>query len=183
MIDADAIIRIIDWDDVSGVPINLSAVSLAESFWRSDSRFSLNKENFEFFQTELNRIEQQTSSSSNFSGMLLHSREHMFLQEILVHHQGISFLKSRYPDILSEALERSPKNMAIAASLWAEYSNTFYISRGRPVPDIPLYVEIQEGLGIYGRRAIQRFLRRIKGKLSKSLSVFLDKLLGRPGTP
>jgi hypothetical protein len=183
MIDADATIRIIDWDNVSGVPINLSAVSLAESFWRSDPRYSLNKENFEFFQTELSRIEQKTSSASNFSDMLLHSREHMFLREILVHYQGISFLKQRYPEIVSEALERSPKNIAIAASLWAEFSNTFYISRGRPIPDIPLYVEIQEGLGMYERGSIQRFVRRIKEKLTKSLSVLLDKLLGRPGTP
>ena len=167
---------------MSGVPINLSAISLAESFWRSDPRYSLNKENVQFFQTELIRLEQQTSSSSNLSHMLLHSREHMFLREILLHCKDFPFLKLRHPELLSEALERSSKNMAIAASLWAEFSNTFYTSRGRPVPDLPLYVEIQEGLGIYGRGSLERFVRKIKMKLTKSLNVFLDKLFSRSGT-
>jgi hypothetical protein len=164
---------------VSGVPINLAAVSLAESFFRSDPRYLLDKENVQFFQTELIRLEQQTSSPSNISHMLLHSREHMFLREILFHCQGFRFLEMRYPDLLSEALERSSKNMAIAASLWAEFSNTFYISQDLPVPDLPLYVEIQEGLGLYGHGTIEQFIRKIKRKLTKSLNIFLDKLFSR----
>jgi hypothetical protein len=71
--------------------------------------------------------------------------------------------------------------MAIAASLWAEFSNMFYISRGLPVPDSPLYVEIQEGLGIYGHNITGRFLRKIKRKVIKTLNVFLDKLFSQSG--
>jgi hypothetical protein len=174
---------IIDWDDVSAIPINLSVISLAESFWRSDPRYLLNKENIQFFQTELSRIEQQTPSSRNLSHMLLHSEEHMFLQEILLHLKDLQFLKLRHPELLSTALERSSKNMAIAASLWAEFSNLFYTSQGLPVPDLPLYVEIKEGLGIYGHGFIERFLRKFKRKLTKSLNVFLDKLFNRSGSP
>ena len=144
---------------------------------------SLNEENVQFFQTELIRIERQTSSSRKLSPMLLYSHEHMFLREILLHCVDFRFLKLRYPELLLEALERSPENIAMAASLWAEFSNTFYTSRGLPVPDLPLYVEIQEGLDIYGRGSIERFIRKIKGKLAKGLGIFLDKLSGRPGPP
>jgi hypothetical protein len=143
----------------------------------------LNKENVQFFQTELSRIEQQTASSSNISHMLLHSKEHMFLQEILLHPQDFQFLKLRHPELLSEALDRSSENMAMAASLWVEFSNMFYTSQGHAVPDLPLYVEIKEGLGIYGRGPIERFLRKTKRKLTKGLNIFLDKLFHWSGSP
>ena len=132
---------------------------------------------------ELIRIERQTSSSRKLSPILLYSHEHMFLREILLHCVDFQFLKLRYPELLSEALERSPENIAMAASLWVEFSNTFYISQGLPVPDLPLYVEIQEGLGIYERGSIERFIRKIKGKVAKSLDILLDKLSGRSGPP
>ena len=158
-----------------GVPINLSGVSLGESISRSNPNYSLNKDNDHYFQTELTRIEKDRSSSSEFSHMLLHSREHMFLREILFHAANLDFLNLRYPDLMSEALERSSENLALASALWTEFSHTFFTSRGWEVPDLPLYVEIQEGLGIYGRG----WMRRIKGQLTRSLHAFFDKILGR----
>jgi len=164
---------------VSGVPINLSGVSLGDSISRSNTNYSLNKDNDQYFQTELIRLEQERSSSSEFSHMLLHSREHMFLREILFHGAKLDFLSLRYPELISEALERSSEDLALAASLWTEFSQTFFTSRGCGVPDLPLYVEIQEGLGIYGRGWIDRFLRRIKGQLTRSLHAIFNKVLGR----
>ena len=180
-------------DDAKGSLIGITCLEFRSTcqrfLWQSPSgvriqcRYSLNKENVQFFQTELIRIEQQTSPSSNLSHMLLHSREHMFLREILLHCVDFQFLKLRHPELLSEALERSSENMAVAASLWAEFSNMFYTSRGLSVPDLPLYVEIQEGLGIYGRGCIERFVRKIKRKFAKSLNVFLDKFFSRSRPP
>jgi hypothetical protein len=164
---------------VSGVPINLSGVSLGDSMSRSKPNYSLNKDNDQYFQTELTRIEQERSSSSEFSHMLLHSREHMFLREILFHGAKLDFLSLKYPELLSEALERSSENLALAASLWTEFSHTFFTSRDCGVPDLPLYVEIQEGLGIYGRGWIERFMRRIKGQLTRSLHALFYKILGQ----
>lgn len=100
----------------------------------------------------------------------------MFLREILFHGANLDFLNRRYPELLLEALERSSENLALAASLWTEFSHTFFTSRDRGVPDLPLYVEIQEGLGIYGRGWIERFLRI---KLIRSLHALFYKILGR----
>ena len=69
----------------------------------------------------------------------------------------------------------------MAASQWAEFSNLFYTSRGLPVPDLPLYVNIQEGLGIYGRGPVERVARILKRRLTKHLNVFLEKAFGKSG--
>jgi len=144
--------------------------------------YSLNKENAVFFQTELSRME-QTTSSTNLSQMLMHSRENMFLSEVLLRSADFRFLRWRHSEILSKALRRSSENMAMASSQWGEFSNLFYISRGRPVPKIPLYVEIQEGLGVYGRGPLERFLRKCRRGLEKRLNVWLDKVFGPSGPP
>jgi hypothetical protein len=57
--------RIIDWDDVSAVPIKLLAIgNIAEFFFLSDPTYSLGLQNAHFFQSELTRIERQKSSST-----------------------------------------------------------------------------------------------------------------------
>lgn len=109
--------------------------------------------------------------------MFLHSRENMFLAEILLQTMDFRFLRWRHPELLSEAPQRSSETVEMAASQWVDFSNLFYISQGRPAPDLPLYVEIQEGLGIYGCGLIERFVRKLK-RLAKRLNVFLDRLFG-----
>jgi hypothetical protein len=162
---------------VAALPIKLSQISIADSFWRSDPIYSLNSKNVEFFQFELSRIEQQTSSSTNFSQMFLHSRENMFLCEILLQTVDFRFLKRRHPQLLSEALEHSPENIATAASLWTEFAE-FYSSLDESVPDLPLYVEIQESLGIYGRGPIERAVRKLVRRVRKRLMVLIERFFG-----
>jgi hypothetical protein len=170
--------RIINWDDVSAMPIKLSAIGIAESFFRSDPMYSLDIQNAHFFQTELTRIERQKSSSTKLSQMFLHSREHMFLYEILSQNVDFRFLRWRHSQLLVEALQRSSETIAMAASEWDEFCNFFYISRGYPVPDLLLYVEIQEALGIYGRWWIERVLRMFKRRLAKQMNVISDRIFG-----
>ena len=38
----------------------------------------------------------------------------------------------------------------MAASEWEEFIDEFFRDRGRSLPDLPQYMEIQEGFGIYG---------------------------------
>src|SRR5947207_164744 len=110
--------RIIDWDDVSAMPIKLSAIGIAESFFRSDPMYSLDLRNAHFFQTELTRIEQQKSSLTKLSQMFLYSREHMFLYEILSQSVSFRFLRWRHSQLLTGALQRSSETIALAASEW-----------------------------------------------------------------
>jgi hypothetical protein len=74
-----------------------------------------------------------------------------------------------------EALERSSENIARAALLWTEFCNTFFTSQNRVVPDLPLFVEIQEGLDDHGHGSLGRWIRKIQRKLRKGLNIFLVK--------
>jgi hypothetical protein len=55
---------IIDWDDVGAVPLRLSAISIAQSFFPEESGIKLDGNLDEFFKQELSRIEQERSSST-----------------------------------------------------------------------------------------------------------------------
>ena len=71
-------------------------------------------------------------------------------------------LRAHYGDLLSVALKRSPEALSAVASEWASFKYSWFQQYERPVPDWPAYVEIQEGLGIYGRTRWHRFGRRVK---------------------
>lgn len=156
----------------------MSAISIADSFW-TDSKIKLNSNQTQLFQSELSRIEQEKLSSSTWSRMFLHSRENRFLFDILRPRVGETFTdwRRRYPDLLEEALYRSSESLALAASEWKSFTDQFF--RDRPVLDNPQFVEIQEGLGLYGRCAFERTLRRLKRTAQKKLNVLWDEICER----
>jgi hypothetical protein len=81
---------------------------------------------------------------------------------------------------LAETLQGSSETIAMATSEWDEFSNFFYISRGYPIPGLPLYEEIQEALGIYGKWWIERTIRMLKRNLQSKLTLFLIEFLAHP---
>jgi len=163
---------------VAAVPVKFSAISIADSFWR-DWEIKLNSTQTQLFQSELSRIEQEKLSSTAWSRMFLQSRENRFLHEILRPRDGDTFAhwRRRYPDLLEEALHRSPESLKLAASEWKSFTDQFF--RDRPVLDNPQFVEIQEGLGIYGRSPLERNLRRLKRIAQKKLNVLSDAICKR----
>ena len=108
--------------------------------------------------------------------MFLHSRENRFLFDILRPRVGETFTdwRRRYPDLLEEALHRSSESLDLAASEWKYFTDQFF--RDHPVLDNPQFVEIQEGLGLYGRWVFERTLRRLKRTAQKRLNVFWDEI-------
>ena len=143
------------------VPLQLSAISIAESLFSASPRIKLNGTQAEVFQHEFTRIEQERSSSTRLSQMMLNSRENMFLFDVLAGDR-FPMLQGNYPELMAEALRRSPKNLESAASEWRAFSNEFFINKGLPVPNSPQYVEIQEALGIYGKTGLERSIRKLK---------------------
>jgi hypothetical protein len=72
--------------------------------------------------------------------------------------------------------------LALAKSEWEIFSNAYYREMDRPVPDWPVYVEIQEGLGLLENSEAQRSQRKLKRRIQGALKVFLDNLSERfPG--
>ena len=117
-----------------------------------------------------------------FSRIFLHSMENQFLTDILRPRLNCTFgdLKWKYPDLFREALQRSPEALKIAASEWESFTNKFF--RTQPVPTWPQYVEIQEGLGLYGKSPVERRLRKLKRNIQKRLNMLLDQIIWKKQT-
>ena len=129
-----------------------------------------------FFYYTLQRIEREKASSSMISDTYKFSQENRFLWLIVGHFaMNLKHLHREYPELVDEALERSPENLASAAREWKSFAY-HWNNRGDPIPDHPSFVEIQEGLGLYGRTRLERSLRRIKRTAQKRLNVFIWRL-------
>jgi hypothetical protein len=171
--------RILDWDAVGAVPLKLSTISIRESFfpvWVNRGGLNLDSKLDDLFRQELSHIEWEKSSSTKWSQMFLHSEENRFLHDILRWGSGLSRLQRDYPDLLPEILYRSPEKLALAESAWNYLAQRLYTSAGVEPPDYPQLIEIQEGLGLYGRSQFARILHRLKRNVLKRWNVMVDKL-------
>lgn len=103
----------------------------------------------ELFRQELRRIEQQNSNSTEWSQLFEHSRENVFLFDILRVGYNFTILRDKYPDLLSAALLRNSERLSEAQAEWEEFTREKYLNNGLPVPAYPHFVQIQEALGLY----------------------------------
>ena len=110
----------------------------------------MNSAQKDLFHEELRRIEQEISSSDTLYRLLLRSKENLFIYHVLLwQHVGLAGLLKFDREFLEKALERTPESLVLAASEWDRFSNEYFRKKGHLVPDWPLYLEIQEELGIY----------------------------------
>jgi hypothetical protein len=126
----------------------------------------------DLFQQELRRIEQEKSSSTEWSQMFRHSKENHFMTAILRWGYELPRLQQVYPDLLAKALKRSPERIAAAVSEWKAFTDELYLSKGRPVPDYPEYVEIQEAIEKYKRSKLVHMIQIAQ----KDLMAFFKQL-------
>jgi hypothetical protein len=163
---------VIDWEDVGAVPLKVAAISIKE-FLIPRSKFSLDSNQDLLFQSELRRIEHEKSSSNEWSRMFLQSKENAFIYNLVRPRTGCTFamLQKRYPEFMREGLQRSPEALKLAASEWNYFVEDVFGSRGIPVPNWSQYVEIQEGLGIYGRSEFERTLQKLRRASQKWLNM------------
>jgi hypothetical protein len=158
---------------VRAVPFKLSAWLRTEAFY-SNSEMSSDLE--KFFYYTIQGIELEKTSSTTISDMYKFSQENRFLWLIVGPVvMDLRRLHREYPELVDEALERSPENLASAAREWKSFAS-HWNNPGDPIPDHPSFVEIQEGLGLYGRTPLERSLRRIKRTAQKRLNVLIWRL-------
>lgn len=157
--------RIIDWDSVVAEPLRLSALSIGDTLfrWALVPLFLADSQE-QRFREEISRLEKERLQGAPwFSRHLRNSRENFFLFDVLQPRVGSTFadLETKYPDLLPLALKRSSETWKAAAAEW-EYFVNLIGEAGAPYLGTPFYVEIQEGLGLYGKNALERFVRMIK---------------------
>ena len=109
------------------IPIKLSAISI-EEFWVFP-KARLDNNQAQLFQDELCRIELEKSGSTKWSQMFLQSRENAFLNDILIWGDSLPYLQQKYPELLAEALHRTPETLALAVSEWKSVMDEYFIDR------------------------------------------------------
>jgi hypothetical protein len=150
---------------VGAEPLRLSAVSIGDTLFRwALAPVFLADSQEQQFREEITRLEKDRLHGVPwFSHDLRNSRENLFLFDVLRPRIGSTFadLEIKYPDLLPLALKRSPGTWKAAAAEWELFVNLIG-EAGAPYLRAPFYVEIQEGLGVYGNNALERFVRMIK---------------------
>jgi hypothetical protein len=175
------IFRIIDWDYVIPVPTRLSATSLNHRMFDvlpDDAKeiWSLNATQDGLFPSNLAKIEQERSSN-NLSLLYLDSRENLFMSHVLLFKgRTLPLLQKYHTAFVKQALTRTSDTLARAAHEWDEFTNDFFRKQGRPVPDWPLYVKVQEELGRYGKTQYHRYGRMMKKKVQEELKMIFEDI-------
>jgi len=170
--DSSLFKSIIDWDYVGAVPPKISAISIADTFFESGSRYKVDNELDHSFRTELRNIELEKCGSAEWSQMFIHSKENRFLFDILHRGDRLSSLRRNHPKLLSEALLRNHDTIAIAAAEWKAFVEETYLRKGLAIPDYAHFIQIREALDLYGSSKLQRIFRIAQ----KNLSVFIHPL-------
>jgi hypothetical protein len=125
---------IIDWDGALAVPLLATTHSLNKRMfmleeYRSREERSLNKTQDTLFRTEMLRIEQERSSSDQLSVLHQESKRNLVLDELhYIHNWTREAIKDTLPspELVNEALNRSPPRLAHVAAEWNSFANQFY---------------------------------------------------------
>ena len=138
--------------------------------------WSLNQTQDDLFRSELSRIEQERPLN-NLSLLYLDSRENLFISHVLLFKGRTLPLLQKYHSVfIKDALTRTSDTMSHAAREWDEFAYNFFRKQGRPIPDWPLYVELQEELGRYGRTQYHRYGRMMKMKVQEELKMIFEEI-------
>ena len=108
------------------------------------------------------------------SAHLQSSRENNFFYDILSPMYGCTLadFMEKYPDLFQNAIKRSRKSLEAAG---AEITNLF-TTFGIAIPRPSLEFEIREALGLYGKTAVERLLRKLKRRIQRKLNGLLYHL-------
>lgn len=176
--------RIIDWDSTWATPLLGTIQSLNQNLFECNiypeperHRNILDEQQDTLFLKELYRICKERSSSDRIAKLYRDSERNLFLfiANFLSNEKlAQNIIDHRLRNLLKEALKRSPTRLARAAEEWEKFTDGFFKKRGRPVPDWPIYVEIQEDLGLYRNGRVARLERLLKRAVHEQLKASFE---------
>lgn len=131
----------------------MSAFSLEHScYWNRTHHWQLNGAQIEQFLKEIERLDWEVTGSQDIAAHYRQSLRNTFLARMIADPEytlagGWGVLE--YQELIEKALQLTPENLEAAASEWKWFSDTFFINQGRPIPEWPEYVQIQQRLGLF----------------------------------
>jgi hypothetical protein len=150
---------------VEATPLDLARAPLIRRLFPTSLSTDVNNKKEALYVETLRQLQEERSALGHQSTMDVDlsqcSETSHFLLLLLRYGIPLKTLEIWAPNTLKEALQRTPETLTRATGVWKDMTDRFFRNLGRPVPDWPGFVEIQEELGIYGKTAIHRAARRI----------------------
>lgn len=172
--------RIIDWDLASLVPLRLTAQPLedilfpAQIIRAATRRKVLNETQEDEFVAEVQALEKTISPGGHVAQLFADADINAFLYNALVT-GNVSTLRELNVWLWREATEKTPQAMESARWLWKAVVKNFE-ENNRPVPDWPLFIEMQEGLELRETNLWSRIKRGVERIRLKGLLALMDNL-------
>lgn len=178
---SELIFRIVDWEHVGLIPLRLSALMFQERLyqpfylWYNISISDFHVSNAEKFEDEIRRLAVWNNNTQPLTELQYPDYENLFLSFL---YQGLSLsdLNLSFPRLVEEVLLPSAEQRADFVLEWNNFASEFYINLGRPVPERPAYIYIQESLGIVGRGKYYELYRKFRRAAQEKLKVLFDRL-------
>jgi hypothetical protein len=128
------------------------------------------------FEDEIERLEQLYPFSPRLSEMYKQtSVEAAFICLVMDQMVDIDILRTVNSTLVDSILERFPENLQQIASQWHSFTDQFFLSKGRPIPDWPQYLKIQQELGLLENSGHFRSLRQCAQRRLKDVLSVLCK--------
>jgi hypothetical protein len=116
-------------------------------------------------------IQYRNSAQMRILDLVLRSEDIIGISRLISESDSDQFNRT-----LDEILEPSPEKLQNASDEWTEFTNTFFKEHTRPVPEWPVYIQIQEELGIYKNTTSDRARRAMRKKALTRLSFVFARL-------
>jgi len=125
----------------------ISLVSGTTELGRSASAPNFYVIHSEIFRDKLRHLDHKRLNGSRLFDYDDHpDDEHLFLS-LVFEGTPLSILNRTFPTLLRDILQLSARRRSDIVMEWNNFASELYLGQGRPVPDWPCYVEIQESLG------------------------------------
>jgi hypothetical protein len=106
----------------------------------------------------------------------------VFLDRLLLKSLGLPYLTKFFQNHTIAALSRDRKSLAAAKGEWEQFKYAFFTRQGRPVPDWPVYNDIEIALGYKRPKCFERKRKEARRELLRQLMrVFHGICLKYPG--
>jgi len=100
----------------------------------------------------------------------------VFLDRLVRKGLDLKYLRKNFKDYMESALKRDWRALAAARAEWGWFKYVFYTRQGRPVPDWPVYNEIEVELGLRGKKDYEKSRLRAKRRIYEHLETILQRI-------
>ena len=163
---------------VGAYPLKMTALSLRERFYHLyfiDRNVSFTDFHIYSSDESVHALQVRGNDRPSLNYLEESNHENLFLCKIF---EGASLAQLNYsfPDHVKDTLSWASEHRNDLVVEWELFASKFYLQYGRPLPEWPAYVDIQESLGIMGASQYHQAARKYKRTAQYKLKLIFDRI-------